>query len=357
MEHDKARKSIKLQDIAQAVGVSRTTVSNAFNRPDQLSPELRDKILETAKEMGYPGPNPMARMLRTGQTGAIGLVFGESLPYAFNDLAAIAFLRGVSRVCERVKASLLIVPTLESDAAQKTIEQATVDGFIIYNLPDDSEALVRVLDRQLPVVAVDQPSLKNVPSVGIDDRQAARKAATHLLSLHHQQIAIIAMELLSDLYVGLVDAQRLEHCTHQITKLRLQGYRDALEEAGIDFSQVPIYECRNDENHAREVAMTLLQRHPRPTAILAMSDILAFGALRTAQQMSLKVPEDLSIVGFDDIPLAWQIRPRLTTVQQPLIEKGVLAAELLLSKSVTKASKVLGTRLVVRESSGIAPAI
>lgn len=357
MEHDKARKSIKLQDIAQAVGVSRTTVSNAFNRPDQLSPELRDKILEAAKEMGYPGPNPMARMLRTGQTGAIGLVFGESLPYAFNDLAAIAFLRGVSRVCERVKASLLIVPTLESDAAQKTIEQATVDGFIIYNLPNDSEALVRVLERQLPVVAVDQPSLKDVPAVGIDDRQAAKKAAMHLLSLHHKHIAIMAMELLSDLYVGLVDTQRIEQATHQITKLRLQGYQDAIEEVGIDFSQVPIYECRNDENHAREVAMTLLQRYPRPTAILAMSDILAFGALRSAQQMSFKVPEDLSIVGFDDIPLAWQIRPRLTTVQQPLIEKGVLAAELLLSKSLTKTSKVLGTRLVVRESSGFAPTV
>ena len=118
---------------------------------------------------------------------------------------------------------------------------------------------------------------------------------------------------------------------------------------------MPIYECHNQENNGYTAALSLLKQNPRPTAILAMSDILAFGALRTAQQMDLKVPEDLSIVGFDDIPLAWQIRPRLTTVQQPLIEKGVLAAELLLSKSLTKTAKVLGTRLVVRESSGIAP--
>ncbi|WP_017315739.1 substrate-binding domain-containing protein [Mastigocladopsis repens] len=358
MHHDKALKSMTLQDVAKAMGVSRTTVSNAFNRPDQLSPELRDRVLAVAKEMGYAGPNPMGRMLRTGRTGVIGLVFCEALPYAFQDPVAIAFLQGVSSVCEKVKASLLLVPTLESDAAQMTIQQAAVDGFIVYSMPDDSEAVAKVLERKLPVIAVDQPNLSGVPLVCLDDRQAAREAALHLLRLNHRRLAIISMALLPDSYVGLVNTQRLERTAFQISLLRLRGYEDAMLKAGLDLSKVPIVECppRNSEDDAFEVALTLLKQEPRPTGILAMCDVLAIGALRAAEHFGLSVPKDLSIVGFDDIPLASQIRPSLTTIQQPLIEKGAIAAKLLLCDAGLMTSKVLETKLVVRESSGPVPA-
>lgn len=238
MKHHKVPKSITLQDVAKAIGVSRTTVSNAFNRPDQLSPELRERVLAAAKDMGYSGPNPMARMLRTGQTGAIGLVFSEALPYAFKDPVAIAFLQGVSQVCEQAKASLLIVPTLESDAAGQTIQQAAVDGFIVYSMPDNSEAIAQVLERKLPVVVVDQPSLVGIPSVGIDDRQAARIAATHLLSFNHKQLAILTFDFHTDSYAGPVDAQRIEQAIFQTTLLRLYGYQDTILAAGIDLSKI-----------------------------------------------------------------------------------------------------------------------
>lgn len=356
MTQDRAPESITLQDVAKAVGVSRTTVSNAFNRPDQLSPELREKVLAMAKKMGYPGSNPMARMLRTGHTGAIGLVFSEALPYAFNDPTAIAFLQGVSRVCEKAKASLLIVPTQESNVAQKTIQQAAVDGFIVYCMPDGSEAVARVLERKLPVVAVDQPNLRGILSIGIDDRQAAREAAAHLLSFNHRRLAIIAMDFQPDLYAGSVDAQRIERAKFQNTLLRLRGYWDAMLEAGLDSNTIPVEECPgNSEDGAFEAALTLLKRSPRPTGILAMSDRLAIGALRAAEHLGLTVPEDISIVGFDDIPLASQIRPSLTTIQQPLVEKGEIAAELLLGNTGRKTSRILETRLIVRESSGSAP--
>ncbi|MDF5725142.1 MAG: substrate-binding domain-containing protein [Rhizonema sp. PD37] len=354
MKHDKTPKSITLWDVAKAAGVSRTTVSNAFNRPDQLSEELRDRVLRVAKEMGYPGPNPMARMLRTGRTGVIGLVFSESLQYAFNDPVAIAFLQGVSRVCEQAKASLLLMPTHLNDAAPTAIQQAAVDGFIIYSMPDNSEAVAQVLERKLPVVAVDQPSLKGVPSVYIDDRLAAHKAAAHLISLNHKQLAIIAMDFLSDSYVGPVDIQRLEHATFQIPLQRLKGYKDAIREASLDPSKIAIVECppRNHEDEGFEVALSLLQQHPRPTGILAMCDVLAISAIRAAAHLNLAVPQDLSIVGFDDIPIASQIKPSLTTIQQPLIEKGVSAASILLGNPSRKTSKVLETKLMVRESSG-----
>lgn len=354
MRHDIPPKFATLQDIAKALGVSRTTVSNAFNRPDQLSPELRQKVLAAASEMGYPGPNPMARMLRTGQSGAIGVVFDESLSYAFSDPVAIAFLQGVASVCEQAKASLLIVPTMKSNTAKETVLQAAVDGFIVYCTPDADEATARVLERKLPTVAVDRPNLNGVPSIGIDDRQAAREAAEHLIRLNHRRLAIVSMELLTDQYEGTVDAQRIQQATYPNVRDRLQGYHDAIQAAELQAPPV-IEECLNREESAFKAALRLFSQQPRPTGILAMSDRLAVGVLQAAEVLGLKVPEDVSIVGFDDIPLASQIRPRLTTIRQPLIEKGATAAKILLSKPDRGICQTLKTELVVRESSGPAP--
>lgn len=356
MKQGQASESITLRDIAKAIGVSRTTVSNAFNRPDQLSPELRERVLRVAKDMGYCGPNPMARMLRTGQTGTIGLVFAEALPYAFSDQVAIALLQGVAQVCEQAQASLLIVPALEHVAAQGTIQQAVVDGFIVYGMPENSEVVARVLERKLPVVAIDYPNLKGVPSVGIDNRTAARTAAEHLIQHHHQRLAILAINFFMDGYVGFVDGDRLEQAIFHEARMRLQGYEEAIRAANLDWETIPIMECppRYGTEGAFKAALTLLQCEPRPTGILAMSDVLAFGALRAAEQLGLVVPRDVSIVGFDGIPLASQVRPGLTTIQQPLVEKGVIAAEFLLGKN-RKTSRVLETELIVRGSSGPAP--
>jgi DNA-binding LacI/PurR family transcriptional regulator len=356
MNPDTPPESVTLKDIAKAVGISRTTVSNAFNRPDQLSPALRRKILNVAQQMGYLGPNPMGRMLRTGRTGAIGLVFHDSLSYAFADPTAIAFLQGVAKICETAQASLLIVPVLEDHSVQQTVQQAAVDGFIVYCLPNQSDAFEQVLKRQLPVVVVDQPTVKGFPSVAIDDRQAAYTAATHLLKLNHQRLAIIALEFQDNFHSGLVEQHRIEHSTFPITQHRWQGYMDAIREAGLDPEAVPIVECTgNSEESAFQAALRILSHTPRPTGILAMSDRLALGALRAAKQLELSIPADLSIVGFDDIPLASQVQPRLTTVRQPLIQKGTIAAELLLKNAPAHSSRVLPTELMIRESSGIAP--
>lgn len=363
MKHHSASKSVTLQDIAAALGVSRTTVSNAFNRPDQLSPELRDKVMAMAKAMNYPGPNPMARMLRTGEAGAIGLVFSESLSYAFSDPVAIAFLQGVASVCERAKASLLIVPTFMpgivqktvGEAAQATIRQAAVDGFILYSQPFNNESIAQVMERNLPTVAVDCPYLKGVTSVKIDDRQAAHEAAAHLIRFQHQHFAILSMELGVDHYEGPVNHQRIDQAVYANALDRLQGYQDALQEAGFDPQRVPIEERLNREDNGFSAALHLLQQHPRPTGILAMTDRLAVGTIRAAETLGLRVPTDVSIVGFDDIPLASQVQPRLTTVRQPSVEKGRLAAELLLNNTRKTICHVLPTELVVRESTGPAP--
>lgn len=218
-----------------------------------------------------------------------------------------------------------------------------------------------LLDRRFSSNFLDYPQSpkfahRGIPAVGINDRQAANEIATHLLNLHHKRVAIIAMDFIPDAYTGLVDSRRLANATYQITLLRLQGYRDAISKAGINFNQVPIYECHNDENNAYAAALTLLNFNPRPTGILAMSDMLAYGAFRAAEKLGLNIPQDLSVVGFDDIPLASQVRPTLTTIQQPLVEKGAIAAKLLLSE-VKQNTYILKTKLLVRESTAVAPII
>lgn len=355
MEHVNVSKSVTLLDIANALGISRTTVSNAFNRPDQLSFQLREQILATAKQMGYSGPNPTARMLRTGQVGVIGVVFCESLPYAFSDPVATAFLQGIASVCSKAKTSLLIVPMDKSRTTLNAVQQAVVDGFIVYSTPDTDVATAQVFERNLPIVVVDRPDLQGVSSVSIDDYRAAREAAAHLISFGHTRLGIIAMELRSDRYEGTVDARRIETATFPNALARLHGYQNAMRLAGLDPKSVFIEERLNREDGGFTATLALLKHTPRPTGILAMSDCLALGALRAAQTLGLSVPKDLSIVGFDDIPLASAIQPRLTTVRQPLVKKGEVAARFLLENVGQPISQVLPTELVIRESSGLEP--
>ncbi len=313
-------------------------------------------ILTAARAMGYPGPNPMARMLRTGRARAVGLLFSEPLSYAFDDATTIAFLRGVAQVCERVQSSLLILPVVDNAAASKTIQEAAVDGFIIYCLSDNSPVVPRVLERQLPVVAVDQADIPEVPSIGVDDRKGARQAADHLLGLGHRQLAILSLDLQPKQYRGLVDAGRRQNVSFHASALRLLGYEDALRDAGLDPLAAPVYECpNNSQENALQAALALLSKQPRPTGILAMSDRLALGALQAAERLGLRIPGDLSVIGFDDIPLAAQIRPALTTIHQPLVEKGVAAAELLLVEANPGSSRILSTALIVRDSTGPVP--
>jgi DNA-binding LacI/PurR family transcriptional regulator len=338
-----------LLDVARAAGVSRTTVSNAFNRPDQLSAELRERVLATARDLGYAGPNPMARMLRTGRAGAIGVVFSDRLTYAVTDPAAVAFLQGVAEIGEQEDAALLILSAIDEDAARRVVRRAAVDGFIIYCLATETAVINAMLERGQPVVAVDEPGFVDGPGVGIADRAGARQAAEHLVGLGHRRIAIVSMETRPDGYVGPLDAARRAGSVYAVTDERLAGYEAGLAAGGVDLAALRIEErpC-NSPHGARDAALALLSESPQPSAILAMGDIFALAAIDAAAALGLRVPDDLSVVGFDDIPLASQVTPPLTTVRQPLVEKGRIAAELLLGRRRSEAPIVLPTELIVR---------
>src|SRR6266545_1450718 len=179
-----------LADVAKQIGVSRTTVSNAYNRPDQLSPALRERVLAAARQLGYNGPDPMARSLRRGRAGSLGLVFDHRLQYIFSDPAAVLFLSGVAAGCEDQGTGLALVPQLPEGAAE-VVRSALVDGYVMFCTPEDDERLEAVRARGLPYVLVDFSPYVDGPRVNIDDRGGARAAAQHLVDLGHRRFGLV----------------------------------------------------------------------------------------------------------------------------------------------------------------------
>jgi len=344
---------VTLQTIADRVGVSRMTVSNAFSRPDQLSAPLRERILAAAQELGYVGPDPAARALAKGTTGAVGVVFTHSLRFAFTDLVATGFLGAIAEELGPTGLSLTLL-TAADDGDIVPARDVAMDGALLYSCDRTSRAVDFLHRRRLPLVYVDQDPVDDIPSVNVDDRGGARAAARHLLELGHRRIGL----LMSGTHgpYGLVDARQADdgHASRQ----RLLGWLDELRPAGVE----PI-SARQDGTgleQARWGARLLLDRPDRPTALLCFSDAVAYGALQVAAELGVDIPGELSVVGFDDNPLATQVRPALTTIRQDIVAKGRAAAAALTTAIVrartgttTPAEHVLlPTELVIRDSSG-----
>lgn len=337
---------VRLRDVAERAGVSVGSASQAFGRPELVSEQVRKQVLDAADALGYAGPDPAARRLRLGRAGAIGLIFAERLGYAFTDPAQAPFLRGVASAMEEAPNGLLLIPDSRyREEAARTVREAAVDGFIVYSMPQNDPRVEAVLARRLPVVTVDQPRGAETPFVGIDDRAGARSAAVHLRELGHERVAVLRFTQELD-----VEGEELD-----LTVERLEGYKEGLGEAW-DASLVRV--CRpNAPEPAREATLELLGEREPPTAILTMSDTLAVGALQAAAARGVSVPADLSVVGFDDSPVAAHTTPPLTTVAQPQEEKGRLAAQWLIEDIEHGAGPqgrdrrtILPTELLVRES-------
>jgi DNA-binding LacI/PurR family transcriptional regulator len=317
-----------LKTVAEAVGVSRATVSNAYNRPDQLSPALRERILEAARRLGYAGPDPAARGLRLGQAGTIGVLVGAPLTYAFRDPATGLFLEGIARAGERAGTAMLLIPSPPGEDPAVAIRGAVVDAFCLNCVPAGDPAFRTVLERRLPTAVVEGATHDGVAHVDIDQRGGARAAAEHLVALGHRRFGIVVARLGYDRRTGPVDAARLAEAIQPVSGERLLGYRDGL--AGLDWDAVPVHEAgAHGFDAGVAAARAVLAARPDVTAILADSDLLALGAMRAVAETGRRVPEDVSVAGFDDIPLAAQAQPPLTTVRQPLVEKGEAAYGLL----------------------------
>lgn len=349
-----------LADVARLVGVSRTTVSNAYNRPDQLSADLRDRILAAAEELGYPGPDPIARGLRRGRTGIVGLVYDEPLSYLFTDPAILMFMTGMASVWDDAGVSLALLPRLQADdAGVAVLGNAAVDGFVsICDVIGDAR-LEALTARRLPFVMVDGGANQGSCRVGIDELGGSEAAARHLVELGHRHLAVVALPRAPGAPGGPVDAAEPGRILWTVTAARLAGIRAGVEAAGLPWADVPVLaapDVLSPRQAGRQLGGALLDRPRRPTGVVAMSDELAAGVLDAAAARGLDVPGELSVVGFDDTPTATSTTPNLTTVHQPLVEKGEIAARLLLDGAPETAIE-LPTGLVVRASTGPSPEV
>jgi len=343
-----------LQTIADRVGVSRMTVSNAYSRPDQLSAALRERILSVAAELGYVGPDPAARALARGTTGAVGVLLSESPVYAFSDEVAIGFLAAIAAELAPTGLALTLLSATSTSGLIPAREVA-VDGALVYSCDPGSDAVDWLHRRRVPLVYVDQDPVAGIPSVNVDDRGGARMAARHVLDLGHRDVAVVTSGYAGPhgTFAGKPDG-RFAHTERE----RLNGWCDTLGEAGVAATIIrPVHTTPYDTGRA--AGATLLELDRRPTAVLCFSDAIANGVMDTLTDAGLKVPTDMSVVGFDDNPVSRRTRPPMTTVRQDIEAKGRSAAAALLTAIETsKADKspgrtkrqILGTELVVRES-------
>ncbi|MDN5783890.1 LacI family DNA-binding transcriptional regulator [Corynebacterium casei] len=321
-----------LASLAAELGVSRTTVSNAYNRPDQLSPELRDRILAAAASHGYSGPDPMARSLRTRRVGSIGVVLTEDLTYAFEDAASVDFLAGMAQALAGEQSTLTLIPagpdTAEDTGAAELLGRAVVDGFVVYSVGGDDPYLAAAGNRGLPVVVCDQPRDTGQPFVGIDDFVAIAPAAQALIDAGHTDVGILSIRLRHGRLDGSVDRENLVAAEFDTQRLRVQGALKTFADAGIDADAIPVVTRHiNNRDTAREAAEELLSNNPELTAVLCTTDSMALGVMDYAEEHGISIPEELSVTGFDGIESA-RLRG-LTTVIQPNFDKGAEAGRML----------------------------
>lgn len=340
---------VRIADVAEAAGVSKTAVSFAFNSPDRLSEETAARIREIADELGYR-PDPVARMLTQGKTRALGILTPQPLAVVFSNPFFGALCEGVGMAADLEGYGLYLISPLHGSLA-RAVSRASVDGLVAIGLTAGHPEIEEVRRTGLPLVLVDSLAMPEHSSVTIDDEAGAHAAATHLIELGHREFLVIAVEPPAPLVSASPDS---------ITARRLAGYRSALSAAGIDLSddQVetePATVAGGAAAFARAWSLGL-----RPTAVLAMSDAMAIGVIRAADERGLRVPEDLSVIGFDDVDVAAFVNPPLTTVHQPVRRKGEEAVRLLLAAIERRANGReqlrLDTHIVVRASTGPAPA-
>ncbi|GAC31805.1 transcriptional regulator, sugar-binding, putative [Paraglaciecola polaris LMG 21857] len=329
------------------LGVSTATVSNAFNRPDQLSAKLRERILRESAELGYHGPNFAARSLRKGESGVIAVVLADSISYSLSDPVASQFLQGVAEVLVNENKQLLLLSSESNQQAQSSSESLP-DGFVFYGAPT-GDIFERVQRSGKPLIAVDFETHDSA-SVNINNEDGAYTVANHGLVSKPDSVAILGLRLVDSNRICRLTAADIDLESKEISRSRLKGYVRALTDNQVVFSPSQIWHIPlNTPDMAEIAAREALTLSPLPKLVLCMSDVIALAVIRVAGELNIDIPKDLQVTGFDDIPEAQRSVPGLTTVCQQSLEKGRVAAGLLFSHDA-KQEVLLDTRLVVRQS-------
>jgi DNA-binding LacI/PurR family transcriptional regulator len=349
VDHQVTRR-VTIADVAEAAGVSKTAVSFAFNNPGRLNVDTASRIMGIADSLGYR-PDPVARMLTQRRTGTIGVLTPQALALIFSNPFFGMFSAGVAAVAEEAGYGLHFISPLHGSLS-RAIARATVDGVVAIGLAADHPEITEIRRAGLPMTTVDSDPFDNLPSVDVDDEGGAKAAAEHLIALGHRDVLVIGIE-------------RAEHApsgAEDVVARRLRGYRTAFAAVGIEIADADVIVSPATFVGGVAALGRAWDVGRRPTAVLAMSDAIAIGAIRGLRDRGLSIPGDVSVVGFDDIELALATDPPLTTIHQPIRGKGEEAARLLLSVIASRGEQPghrrLATRLVIRASTGpVAPAL
>lgn len=330
-----------IHDVAKLAGVGIGTVSSVLNNSRPVNEATRQKVLAAITQLDFV-PNPSGRRLSMGKTHTIAVI----ITY-FTNTAQFERLRGVMSVIAEsdYDINLFAVETIpqRNKIFQTVPRRGRVDGMLIFSLTPTKDDLRRIHQEELPVVLVEgyHPEL---PHIFVDDMAAARNAVQHLIDLGHRKIAYIS-DYLDDLF------------SSGFNRNRYFGYRQALEAAGLPVQPEYHRQGWHTRQNARQMTMELLNLANPPTAIFAFSDELALGALEAARDLGLRVPDDLSVVGYDDIELAHFAQ--LTTMRQHLFDSGVQGVELLFDRienpTTPPAHLQLVPELIIRQTTAAPP--
>jgi DNA-binding LacI/PurR family transcriptional regulator len=306
-----------MRQVATEAGVAVMTVSYTYTRPERVAAATRTRVLEAAERLGYSGPDPVARSLRSGSTGNLGVVLGEHLSYAFEDPQAARFLAGVSRVCVQHRLGLVLIPTTGEPDDIDRVREAAVDGFVLWTTVDDDPVLDVVAATGRPAAIQGGPARPGVQLVAADDRNAARAIAGHLLA-DAQAPLVLSHPLDRQRWAGLLWGPPTD-VPFPVTRTRLAGYKDAVEGASRRWADVPVAVVARHNRDSGRKAVTAALKDVHPDAVIAMSDQLAAGAL-DALWPSARVS------GWDDSELASTLR--FSSVRQSMFDQGITCARI-----------------------------
>lgn len=338
-----ARKQARSQDVAKLAGVSRTTVSFVLNEVPgvKITEETRKRVLAAARHLNYY-PTAAARSLASGKTHRVGLILGGGKDRLAADAFLSRFLQGVTASVHH-RGFLLMVQLAEDmpshEAYVRLIREQQVDGVILSGPRSDDPLVRQLAEERFPLILHGQLDLCEIPCVDVDNHAGAYQATNHLIELGHRRIAFISNAPLS--YSGTQD--------------RFAGYKSALSEHNIPFDPTLVGKAAFLPETGRATMEEILALDERPTAVFAASDVIALGVMQAIRGADLRIPDDIAVVGFDDIFLAAHTCPPLTTVRVPAYGLGWTAAQVLISLiegDEEAASVTLETELLVRESCG-----
>lgn len=337
------KKRITLRDVARHAGVSPTAVSFAYNAPHQLSQVTRERILETAAELGYQ-PHPVARTLATGRTNTIGLVVPTGLNWLLHDPFFSIVLGEVGAVCDEFKMRITLVPA-PGEVSPNALATIAADGFLVFAIHRNHPLGAAVERTSRPVVMINGDEQIAVPMFNLDDIGGAYRAAKHLIHKGHRHIAVATLGPRAD---GVVIPSM---------ERRLEGYRQAVADAGLPPETLQIVYTPGLLSTGDESFQKIWSLRPRPTAVLCVSDVRALGILGGARKEHIHVPDDLAVVGFDGLPEAAVSIPPLTTVEHDVAGRVQRALSMLfglineqIGESDPGYRHITPVEMVVRES-------